>query len=163
MARSSSMPVRVTTMIPAPTTIPSAEWTFRSGTVSLDSQFIKLGPINIASGATLTATQPWATGASNPWFNGRSVGPITVQAGGTLTTTVCLNGIMEGLTLLGGSVSRARRLQWRLGGFHHRLDRHCGWQCDLHHLRRARHRGQPELRCGFRQHTQHHRRDAPPL
>ncbi len=77
----------------------------QAGTVSLDSQFIKLGPINIASGATLTATQPWATGASNPWFNGRSAGPITVQAGGSLTTTNVANGIMEGLTLLGGSVS----------------------------------------------------------
>ena len=78
----------------------------QTGTVSLDSQFIKLGAINIAPGATLTATVAWATGASNPWFNGRSVGPITVQAGGTLTTTVGPNGIMEGLTLLGGSVTR---------------------------------------------------------
>ena len=77
----------------------------QNGTVSLDSQFIKLGPINIASGATLTATQPWATGASNPWFNGRSAGPITVQAGGTLSTSNVGNGIMEGLTLLGGSVT----------------------------------------------------------
>jgi len=77
----------------------------QNGTVSLDSQFIKLGPINIASGATLTATQLWATGASNPWFNGRSVGSITVQAGGTLSTSNVGNGIMEGLTLLGGSVT----------------------------------------------------------
>ncbi len=77
----------------------------QSGTVELNSQFIRLGPINIASGATLFASVPWATGSSNPWFSGRSAGSITVQNGGTLSTNTIANSIVNGLTLLGGSVT----------------------------------------------------------
>jgi autotransporter-associated beta strand protein len=77
----------------------------QGGTVELNSQYIRLGNINIGSGATLSATVPWATGSSNPWFDGRSAGPITVQSGGTLNTTTIANSIMQGLTLLGGSVT----------------------------------------------------------
>lgn len=77
----------------------------QSGTVELNSQYITLGQVNIASGATLFATVPWATGASNPWFNGRTAGPIIVQNGGTLATNTIANSIVSGLTLLGGSVT----------------------------------------------------------
>ncbi|MFY7816930.1 MAG: beta strand repeat-containing protein [Akkermansiaceae bacterium] len=77
----------------------------QSGTVELNSQYITLGQVNIASGATLFATVPWATGASNPWFNGRTAGPIIVQNGGTLATNTVANSIVSGLTLLGGSVT----------------------------------------------------------
>lgn len=77
----------------------------QAGTVELTSQFIKLGPVTIHSGATLLAAGFWATGASNPWFDGRSTGPITVNAGGTLAASQSMNAIVEGLTLLGGTVS----------------------------------------------------------
>jgi len=75
------------------------------GTVELTSQYIRMGSITIGNGGTLKATAPWATGASNPWFNGRSAGSITVNAGGTLTSTTIANSIVEGLTLNGGSVT----------------------------------------------------------
>ncbi len=77
----------------------------QSGTVELNSQFITLGQVNIAAGATLLATVPWATGSSNPWFNGRTIGAITVQKGGTLSSSTIANSIVSGLTLLGGSVT----------------------------------------------------------
>jgi len=77
----------------------------QSGTVELNSQYITLGQVNIASGATLFATVPWATGSSNPWFSGRTAGPIIVQNGGTLATNTIANSIVSGLTLLGGSVT----------------------------------------------------------
>ena len=75
------------------------------GTVEFASQYIKMGSITIGNGATLKTTQPWATGSSNPWFNGRSAGSITVEAGGTLTSTTIANALVEGLTLNGGSVT----------------------------------------------------------
>ena len=56
-----------------------------AGTVTLASQKIRFGSVTIGSGGTLKASASWATGASNPWFNGASVGAITVNAGGTLT------------------------------------------------------------------------------
>lgn len=83
----------------------TAGLTVSAGTVELTSQFIRFGTINIENGATLRATTPWATGSSNPWFNGRSAGSITVQAGGTLTSTNIANAIVDGLTLLGGNVT----------------------------------------------------------
>ena len=75
------------------------------GTMELTSQYIRMGSITIGNGGTLRATVPWATGASNPWFNGRSAGSITVNAGGTLISSTIANSILEGLTLNGGTVS----------------------------------------------------------
>ena len=75
------------------------------GTVDFTSQFIRMGSITIGNGATLRTTEPWTTGSSNPWFNGRSAGSITVEAGGTLTSTTIANALVEGLTLNGGSVT----------------------------------------------------------
>lgn len=77
----------------------------QAGTVELNSQYITLGQVNIGSGATLHASVPWATGSSNPWFSGRTVGAITVQSGGTLASSTIANSIVSGLTLLGGSVT----------------------------------------------------------
>ena len=79
--------------------------TINAGTVTLASQKIRFGSVTIGNGATLKSTASWATGASNPWFNGASVGSITVNAGGALTATASANGIVEGLTLNGGTVS----------------------------------------------------------
>ena len=79
--------------------------TITQGTVEFASQYIRMGSITIGSGATLRTTQPWATGSSNPWFNGRSAGSFTVEAGGTLTSTNIANALVEGLTLNGGSVT----------------------------------------------------------
>ena len=79
--------------------------TINAGTVTLASQKIRFGSVTIDNGATLKSTASWATGASNPWFNGASVGAITVNAGGTLTATSSANGIVQGLTLNGGTVS----------------------------------------------------------
>lgn len=75
------------------------------GTVEFTSQYIRMGAITINDGATLRATVPWATGASNPWFGGRSAGSITVNAGGTLHSSTIANGILNGLTVNGGTVS----------------------------------------------------------
>jgi autotransporter-associated beta strand protein len=76
-----------------------------AGTVEFTSQYIRMGTITINDGAMLHATVPWATGASNPWFDGRSAGSITVNAGGTLHASTIANGIVNGLTLNGGTVS----------------------------------------------------------
>jgi autotransporter-associated beta strand protein len=76
-----------------------------SGTVEFASQFIRMGSITIGNGGTLRATADWATGSSNPWFNGRSAGAITVNAGGTLNAVGVGNSILEGLTLNGGTVT----------------------------------------------------------
>lgn len=76
-----------------------------SGIVEFTSQFIRMGSITIGNGGTLRATVPWATGSSNPWFDGRSAGSITVNAGGTLHSSTVGNGILEGLTLNGGMVT----------------------------------------------------------
>ena len=75
------------------------------GTVEFTSQYIRMGTITVRNGATLKATQPWATGASNPWFNGRSAGAFIVEAGGTLTSTTIANSFVSGLTLSGGSLT----------------------------------------------------------
>jgi len=76
-----------------------------NGMVSLNSQFMNFQTITIGNGGTLRANSPWATGASNPWFNGRTAGSITVQQGGTLSAIQIANGLVSGLTLLGGQVT----------------------------------------------------------
>ena len=134
----------------------------QGGTVSLDSQFIRMGSVTVEDGGTLLATVPWATGSSNPWFSGRSVGSITVNTGGILTTSSGVNGNHGRPHAQRRDRERYERAKRRLGSFHHRFAS-IGWrQHDLEHHRGTRRGGNANFRCRCWQRSQHQRRDAQP-
>ena len=76
--------------------------TVSGGTLNLGVSAAVRGAVTINNGGTLKTTAAWGTGGT---YADGQFGAITVNAGGTLTTTSVANGITNGLTLNGGTVS----------------------------------------------------------
>lgn len=84
------------------------------GTLNLGVAAAVRGTVTINNGGTLKTTADWGTGGT---YGSGNIGAITVNAGGTLTTTSVANGITNGLTLNGGTVSGSGRTNSDWGEF----------------------------------------------